>query len=521
MEFVVRVGASSKRDLSPEELDRFIGEFGIGLLSGFMVADELLVLTRSIEPGSPALEWRARSDGTYTIRGIDVELAVGTRVILQLREEAAEYALLPRLAGLAHRYGRYLEHAVTVERIGDDSFVECASQNRGLWSITGEINEEMAEDLRWELGFLPLDVIHIADAELGLEAAAFVLPEPMPDKLVGAHWLYFKRMFVTDADVKVVPRWASFVRCVINSTKLRPTASRETVCEDEIFHATQQLIASRISSYLHDLAERRPDLLSRIISIHDESLRQLARQDEGFFRVVIDLLPFETSGGTLRFGDYRAENTVIRLAPTVDQFRACSGIAAAQGITVFNGGYAQHAELLERAVAIDPTLSLEVIDVRTLVEGLSRFDSDHVSSFRRLLDAAEQALEPFHCRPVVKAFEPDDVPAVFAEGAEQSLARSIGSAHAKSEGFWKEVLSALDAQIAESERGSFLCFNGRCALVQSLGEVADSRLLQEIVRVLYVQALLLGHQPLTEQEMRAFVEALTRLITEAPRRSEP
>lgn len=510
-DFVSRVGASSKRSLSADELDRFIGQFGIGLLSCFMVTDELVILTRSIKSDAPSLEWRAKADGSYTIAEIDTELSVGTRVILQLCPEAAEYAEFPRLAGLLRRYGQYLEHDVTVEQTGDEDSLEDTAGEDGLWDYDND-QERALEYAGWELGFQPLDAISIQDAELGLEATAYVLPEAVDPKREGSHRLYLKRMFVTDTDIKVTPRWASFVHCVINSTRLRPTASRESVVEDEVYHATKKTIASSLSDYLHNLASTQRSLLERILSIHDESLRKLACEDDEFFRLVIDLLPFETSRGTVRFGDHRAENTTVWLAPTVDQFRATAAVAAAQKLTVFNGGYTHHAELLERAVALDPSLVLQFVDARTLIEDLSPTELTNRPKIERLITIGNQALAPFGCRVLLKVFEPADIPAVFAEGPEQSLSRSIGTSRDRSEGFWKEVLSVLDEEITAEDRGAFLCLNARCALLENLQHITDPDLLQSTLQVLYVQALLLGRQPLTDEETRTFSDALGAMI---------
>ena len=51
-----------------ERRNDFIGQFGIGLLSCFMVCDELLVVTRSVKDGNRTMEWRGRHDGTYSVR---------------------------------------------------------------------------------------------------------------------------------------------------------------------------------------------------------------------------------------------------------------------------------------------------------------------------------------------------------------------------------------------------------------------------------------------------------------------
>ncbi|RSN08879.1 HSP90 family protein, partial [Streptomyces sp. WAC 01325] len=68
--FLATIGRSSKRaERIAEQRADFIGQFGIGLLSCFLVADEIHVVSRSARtPDAPAVEWRGRGDGSYTVR---------------------------------------------------------------------------------------------------------------------------------------------------------------------------------------------------------------------------------------------------------------------------------------------------------------------------------------------------------------------------------------------------------------------------------------------------------------------
>lgn len=60
------IGRSSKRDELGFARHEFLGQFGIGLLSGFLVADEIHVESRSASGGSTVL-WTGRSDGSYDV----------------------------------------------------------------------------------------------------------------------------------------------------------------------------------------------------------------------------------------------------------------------------------------------------------------------------------------------------------------------------------------------------------------------------------------------------------------------
>ena len=87
-EFLATIGQSSKRDLSRDD---FIGQFGIGLLSGFIVSEEIVVITRSIQDDSATLEWRGRADGTYSIRQLDHDAEPGTQVYLRAKPGCHEF----------------------------------------------------------------------------------------------------------------------------------------------------------------------------------------------------------------------------------------------------------------------------------------------------------------------------------------------------------------------------------------------------------------------------------------------
>lgn len=85
-EFLAMIGQSSKRGedfLSTNT--SFIGRFGIGLLSCFMVSDDIVMVTQSAK-GGPALEWRGKPDGTYTIRKLEGQHAPGTKVFCVVRK---------------------------------------------------------------------------------------------------------------------------------------------------------------------------------------------------------------------------------------------------------------------------------------------------------------------------------------------------------------------------------------------------------------------------------------------------
>lgn len=83
--FLAVIGQSSKTELVNGQIpDDYIGRFGIGLLSCFMVSDSITVHTRSYSD-SHSYMWRGFPDGTYTLGELEEELPVGTTVMLEAK----------------------------------------------------------------------------------------------------------------------------------------------------------------------------------------------------------------------------------------------------------------------------------------------------------------------------------------------------------------------------------------------------------------------------------------------------
>ncbi len=76
--FMSKLTGDSAKDL------QLIGQFGVGFYSGFMVADEMEVITRKAGENE-VWQWRSKGDGEFTLKQLtDIEFARGTSVILHL-----------------------------------------------------------------------------------------------------------------------------------------------------------------------------------------------------------------------------------------------------------------------------------------------------------------------------------------------------------------------------------------------------------------------------------------------------
>lgn len=161
--FLSVIGQSSKR--GAVERGNFIGQFGIGLLSCFLVAEEILVRSRSVREQT-GYRWRGKSDGTYQVTEEKEKLPVGTEVILSLKGKMADRYHEEEVVRLLKEYGFLLQTPVEFEGDGgirriNDAFIPWRQQREGQYIIARmwRITEELMRFLGTEREFWSMRVI--------------------------------------------------------------------------------------------------------------------------------------------------------------------------------------------------------------------------------------------------------------------------------------------------------------------------------------------------------------------------
>jgi molecular chaperone HtpG len=509
--FLATIGQTSKSAEFWERPADFLGQFGIGLLSCFVVSDEIVVVTCS-SGGSAPLEWRGKPDGTYSVARLDKDLEPGTRVFLTCKKGCEDYFQPERVLERVHHYGSLLpypirfvsgrsSHPVNAEpppwrqRFADPRRRRAALLEYGR--RTFEMDCFDAVPLRSEVG--------------DVDGVAFVLPFSPSLASKRTHRVYLKNMLLSESAEDLVPDWAFFVKCVVNANDLRPTASRESFYEDEKLAATREALGGCLRDYLCELAASDPQRLRQFIALHHLSIKALAVRDDDFYRLFIDWLPFETSLGAMTLGEYRRENPVLRYVRRLDQFRQIARVASAQDLCVVNGGYVHDAELLEKFGDVFPEAQVEELDPASLTQTFDDLMPAERERVFALVKAADLVLQPFKCAAEVKKFLPAELPALYSTSADAQFLRAVEQSREISDSLWSSVLGKLSGGRGADVYAQ-LCFNFHSPLIRKMAQLRDRRLLERSIQMLYVQALLLGHHPLSAREMALLNEGLLGLI---------
>lgn len=497
--FLAVIGQSSKTQLQDGRIpEDYIGRFGIGLLSCFMVSDAIVVHTRPAD-GGPAHAWTGRPDGTYTLEPLE-DCSPGTTVILTAKPGAEHYFQREAVEELVRYYGLALP--VPVYFAGEDRRLNAIPDD---FVHTGR--GQLLSFGAWLFGEEFLEAIPIHTPHLN--GVAFVLPYQTDASVKSGHRIYLKYMLLTERGDRLLPPWAFFLRCFLNTSGLRPTASREDFYENGALEAATAEFEGAVRAHLERLARESPDILEELVAVHSQAIKAMAVWDDSLFRLFIDHLTFETSEGRLSGGKLKRLGRGEWVS-SVDRFRQLKPIFLAQDRLLICTGYAFDGELIPKlarafSLAIGP-LREESMDV--VLEEPTLDERQQVFALQR---AASRALAPFDCRAEARRFLPAELPALYTMSDEVQFFRQVQTAQDMSRGVFSDALASLLAG-AEERPAASLYLNLNSRLIQRLAQVEDAGLLGSVARILYVQALITGGYALRSGELKTMSEALLELL---------
>jgi molecular chaperone HtpG len=510
--FLATICESSKRGGYWEHADDFIGRFGIGLLSCFVVSDEVVALTRSArDAAAPVIEWRGRPDGTYAVKVLEHDASPGTQVYLTCKKGHEDLFSLERLRALAAHFGGLLPYPIAVVAGKDARAINIDAPWRRRFGSDRERTRALLDYGRSTFGDEFFDAIPLRSQVGRLDGVAFVLPYSPSPSARRTHRVYHKNMLLSEDAEGLLPDWAFFVKCVVNANELRPTASRETFYEDDSLESAREALGDLLRDYLVGLARHDPRRLERLIALHSLSIKGLAVHDDEFYRLFIDWLPFETSEGTMTLGAYRARHVVVRYLSDLDQFRQVARVAGAQGLCVINAAYTHEAELIAKLPDVFPDAQVELVDPTTLAQAFDELSLEEREEVFELVRQADLVLQPMKCSVEVRKFLPERLPALYCSRPEANLFRSLEQSKEIADPLWSSVLGRL-TDVGADVPYAQLFFNHLNPLVRKVARLRAPALRRRAIEMLYVQSLLLGHHPLSARELALLNEGLLSLI---------
>ncbi|MGC9377943.1 molecular chaperone HtpG [Streptomyces sp. MH13] len=256
--------------------DGLIGQFGVGFYSGFMVADEVTLVTRRAGE-TRGTRWTSRGEGTYTLETVD-EAPQGTSVTLHLKPADSEnqlhdYTSAWKIKEIVKRYSDFITWPIRLlpERGDDDAEAREAETLNSMKALWARPRDEVSEDEYHELykhishdWREPLETIRLqAEGTFEYQALLFV-PSHAPHDLFTQGYqrgvqLYVKRVFIMDDCEELLPPYLRFVKGVVDAQDLSLNVSREILQQDRHIRMIQRRLTKKVLATVKDLMGSAPD----------------------------------------------------------------------------------------------------------------------------------------------------------------------------------------------------------------------------------------------------------------------
>ena len=244
-----------------------IGHFGLGFYSSFMVADKVEIFTQSFKSEAKSVHWSCNGSPEFEMEEMDEKLDRGTRIVLHISEDCAEYAQRSEIAKLLRKYCHFLPIPIAFgkkQEWKDGKYVDTEEWNiindtTPLWmrkptEITEEEYKAFYADL-YPTSEEPLFYIHLnIDYPFNLTGILYFPKihsnfEIQKNKIQ----LYSNQVFVTDEVTGIVPEYLTLLHGVIDSPDIPLNVSRSYLQSDANVKKISGYITRKVADRLQEL----------------------------------------------------------------------------------------------------------------------------------------------------------------------------------------------------------------------------------------------------------------------------
>ncbi|EAE6151871.1 HSP90 family protein [Listeria monocytogenes] len=513
--FLATIANSSKgeKNFDGESSNDFIGRFGIGLLSCFIVSDEIVMISTSQKDGGTT-EWRGKADGTYSVRKIETDTREpGTQVYLRLRaglEDHPECEDVEYLINTLKKYGSSLESNIIVEMNGlEEEINSWTKQFSDKETLSTLSREQIIQYGEYILGTHFQDYFLIENESGRTFGIAYMIPHAVQMNAIRKNTVFLNKMFVTSEANNILPDWSFFAKCVIWTDELQPVASREAFYKNERLTSVASELGVALKKGIETLPE---EALMKLLATHYLGFKALASEDAPFLKLIYPYLPVRTLNGEEKLGDIIAKNDVIYYTYSVDDFRQIKDIARSSGMTLINGGYSYDSPILAQLSYFVEGTEFVLIQPEEMTNKLRPMTVSEEQAYQPTLTEMNSMMAEFDTDVLIKHFEPKDLPIIFIHSTATQELRELERAVEETNSVFSDILESIQKE-QEPAPLAHLYLNLDNELIKRLFTSGKTvKELSVIVNVLYIQALLLGHYPLKRKEMVLMNQNMLRIL---------
>lgn len=355
--YIAQIAFSGAEDFvnkykSNEEKDQFIGHFGLGFYSAYMVASKVEINTLSYRQGAEPVFWSCDGSSEYTIEKGNRSTR-GTEIILYIDHDNEEYLEESRLKQILNHYCAFLPYPVylgstlinTQEPLWIKNPADCNTQDYlDFYHHLYPMDED------------PLFWVHLnVDYPFHLKGILY-FPKLHRDFDMEKNTvkLYCNRVFVSDNCKDVIPNYLMALRGVIDSPDIPLNVSRSYLQMDRTVRQLSGHISKKVSDNLATLYHNERERFIQSWNDISTVIKLGILEDEKLYERVKDFLIWKTVEGdwmtAQEYLDRFREKTGDKIYYTKDE-KHMSGILAMykkQGIGILCASHPIDVYVMQR-----------------------------------------------------------------------------------------------------------------------------------------------------------------------------
>ena len=506
---------------------QLIGQFGVGFYSTFIVADKVVVESRSAKaPKDEAVRWTSEGEAEFEVETIAREEA-GTSVTVHLKPDEAEFADGWRIRNIVKKYADHVSVPVVMKQMATEEDKEpedeVVNSAKALWTRSRSdvsedeykefyklVSHDFQDPLKWSHNRVEGKLDYTSLLYIPSKASFDLYQRESPRGVK----LYVQRVFIMDDAEQFLPLYLRFIRGIVDSNDLSLNVSREILQKDPAIDSMRSALTKRSL----DMIEKLADDEEKYQVFWDEFgqvLKEGPAEDFGNREKVAGLLRFATTESASATQNQSLKAYIERMKPEQEKVYY---VAAENYHMAANS---PHLEIF-RKKGLEVILFHDRID-EWLVSHLAEFDGKQfqdVAKGELDLGDLQDTEEKQHQEETEEEFKGlvEKISKLLEENVEEvrmthRLTESPACLVVSEDDMgmqMRRVLESAGQVVPENKR--IFELNPDHPLVQKLNDESDSDRFNDLARILYDQAQLAEGSQLNEPA--TYVTRLNKLLLE-------
>ena len=506
---------------------QLIGQFGVGFYSTFIVADKVVVESRSAKAAKDeAVRWTSAGEAEFEVETIEREEA-GTSVTLYLKSEEAEFADGWRLRNIVKKYADHVSVPVVMKQMATEEDKEpedeVVNSAKALWTRSRSdvsedeykefyklVSHDFQDPLKWSHNKVEGKLDYTSLLYIPSKASFDLYQRESPRGVK----LYVQRVFIMDDAEQFLPLYLRFIRGIVDSNDLSLNVSREILQKDPAIDSMRSALTKRSLDMIAKLADDE-EQYQAFWDEFGQVLKEGPAEDFGNREKIAGLLRFATTESGSKTQNQSLKAYIERMKPEQDKVYY---VAAENYHMAANSPHLENF----RKKGLEVVLLHDRID-EWLVSHLAEFDGKQfqdVAKGELDLGDMEDTEEKQHQEETEKEFKGlvEKIAKLLEENVEEvrmthRLTESPACLVVSEDDMgmqMRRVLESAGQAVPENKR--IFELNPDHPLVQKLNDEPDSDRFNDLARVLYDQAQLAEGSQLDEPA--TYVTRLNKLLLE-------